>query len=125
MNYELAKKLKNAGFPITSWNDNSEAGEWSDGTYEPTLSELIEACRLSVFFDLKKVSDGWIATDNYKVGKGKTPEEAVAWLWLITNTLPGDTISCTDCRKLLVNCTCEDDAIQNLAEEKHNEQITI
>lgn len=31
---------------------------------------------------------------------------------------------CLDCRKLIVNCTCEDDAIQNLAEEKHNEQIT-
>ncbi len=26
---------------------------------------------------------------------------------------------CTDCRKLVVNCTCKDDALQTLAEEKH------
>ena len=50
MNYELAKELKDAGFP----QDYSqgvlahfvfEADDiTSDSAYEPTLSELIEAC---------------------------------------------------------------------------------
>lgn len=47
MTYELAKKLKNAGFPQpkVGCHECSEGHEQFDnGAYAPTLSELIEAC---------------------------------------------------------------------------------
>lgn len=59
----------------------------------PTLSELIEACgdRFSCVERMVKTeemaSELWLAaeyamSDGYKSGKGSTPEEAVANLWL-------------------------------------------
>lgn len=72
MDYELAKKLEAAGL---TWNDDY-----------PTLEELIEACGDTVFFDLVKCKDGWVATDHYLRGDGVTPTEAVARLWLALNT---------------------------------------
>ena len=99
MNYDLAVQLKKAGFPqdynfwhkyYTSTNQESaqELGFIPydktdfDAVRVPTLSELIEACGDTVFFDLIKCKDGWIATDHYMKGEGATPEEAVANLWL-------------------------------------------
>ena len=72
-----------------------------DDVYLPTLSELIEACgdRFE-FLNIDNVgceisSIGWIAGEKsivmigdeivYAVGKGKTPESAVAKLWLKLN----------------------------------------
>lgn len=59
----------------------------------PTLSELIEACGVRFNYLLQQ-EDKWVATD-YREGTtdeygsntriGKTPEEAVARLWLALN----------------------------------------
>lgn len=119
MNYELAKKLKDAGFP--------QVGRFGEGVqyvyepklkkyilcgslesydidpehiYVPTLSELIEACGnglqslINNFYNKEK---GWIAFTNRKdsVGErmeiwGKTPEEAVANLWFALQETKGE-----------------------------------
>jgi hypothetical protein len=104
MTYELAKQLKDAGFP-----QREEVGEgrWphytgyglgycdEHGVYYPTLSELIEACG-NGFDVLKKGGEMWICgNDKYccsehgsyieVISEGKTPEEAVARLWLALN----------------------------------------
>jgi len=100
--YELAKELKEAGFPIVRDSHDymintvggtectrcgerltkPETSPFCDLT--PTLSELIEACG-DKFFELSKLSDGWVSSDHYLNGEGKTPEEAVAKLWLALN----------------------------------------
>lgn len=112
MNYELAKELKDAGFP----QDKSEyffvvtpnAIERLHCTFvervrhitteivsDPTLEELIEACGegFDGLMSQKRVSDSlgeWVAMkDRYKSLDecffGKTPTEAVARLWLALN----------------------------------------
>ena len=104
--YELAIALKEAGFPQTEeiglgyYNDSEGYGpfcwynrgnsKFDDNNFGrlavcPTLSELIEACgdRLG---DLTRINDGWGC--NIEMGgdiEGKTPEEAVAKLWLKLN----------------------------------------
>lgn len=82
MNYELAKQLKDAGFPII---EHEEPRYWTF----PTLSELIEACdKLDGFGQLGRANKGW---NVWKLGIrrpvafGETPEEAVAKLWLELN----------------------------------------
>jgi hypothetical protein len=94
MIYELAKELKEAGFlqgGKGNWIGPPEALSWrhADRVYQPTLSELIEACRLQPqqSFDLSTGNDGgssWKAQalGGKYVGMGKAPEEAVAHLWL-------------------------------------------
>lgn len=106
MNYELAKQIKDAGFPkdYSDWEDHDEEllqkgwGMYSVG-YSPTLSELIEACGEE--FMLTNEMGYWDAWSNQRaertyparmgeVGakyecRGKTPEEAVANLWLELN----------------------------------------
>ena len=129
MDYELAKKLKDMGFPskYKNWEceecgkpyEDSEVGTscvscgWNgprrvDIVFRaPILSELIEACgdkmvalqRGEVFngpnYEVKK--GGWEAVsrwesynppeidESFPFGKGKTPEEAVAKLWIELN----------------------------------------
>jgi hypothetical protein len=93
MTYELAKTLKDAGFPQNLNPGNGEGFVYEGdhpkgpGVYCPTLSELIEACG-SDFYELKNLTFGWIAnadSDYLKRGDGSTPEEAVARLWLALN----------------------------------------
>ena len=94
MNYEQAKQLKDAGFPIPKEAENiMEMEESFDGKMiAPTLSELIEACGED-FFALKVYHEPdveWVAmlresTDDLSQTFGKTPEEAVAKLWLALN----------------------------------------
>ena len=85
MNYELAKKLKDSGFPVRLVIG---ASEWDgdkvffDGTMSndgqkigflpPTLEELVEACGDII---------------HCVVSGGKTPVEATAILWLQLKTL--------------------------------------
>lgn len=83
MTYDLAKQLKDAGFP---WKEPS----CSPGiAYIPTLSELIEACGGSL--DLMMRPGANIASklhaEEFELVKarGSTPEEAVANLWLVLN----------------------------------------
>ena len=102
MTYELAKELKDAGFPQPALDFKgeflfSEYGEPLDTqAYAPILSELIEACGTN-FGGLVRLSDGtWnAATPVVDTGmsygnpstevEGSTPEDAVARLWLALN----------------------------------------
>ena len=105
--YKLAKELKDAGFPqhgkgeywygdkIVQYQYIDDRGEnylgvWDKAKYIPTLSQLIEACGGGVGFyrfdDLE--SYAWKTNVFDSSGgqaeryTGKTPEEAVARLWL-------------------------------------------
>lgn len=112
MNYELAKELKDAGFPqrldelspmaitergCTYYDEHTHAllslvtGEISI----PTLSELIEACGKD-FHVLVHTTNGGMDSDKEFWGasttkyardfhNASTPEEAVARLWLVLN----------------------------------------
>ncbi len=83
MNYELAKQLKDAGFPQDECCVHGKSGH--DHVFEPSLSELIEACG-DEFHGLWRVMDEWFAKDARGLEiKGSTPEEAVAKLWLALN----------------------------------------
>lgn len=111
MNYELTQKLKAAGFVQKDFEESRDfvapKGIFKEYTeenhvYQPSLSELIEACGDS-FDSLGKRSDGWVAisfrVSSNQTGEftgfetlspsartvGKTPEEAVANLWLSLN----------------------------------------
>jgi hypothetical protein len=96
MDYELAKKLSDKGFP------RENILESIDGEYQfPTLEELIEACGEG-FYSLENWGEqGYVACDqsnfvNLSCGCcsedrqqqfiAKTPTEAVANLWLALNT---------------------------------------
>ena len=82
MNYELAKELKDAGFP------QDGIGQFIDVKLaSPTLSELIEACggESIIVLTIGKAyttalhgATGFICNDS-------TPEEAIARLWLALN----------------------------------------
>lgn len=109
MTYELAKQLKDAGFPqnhdyfdndictiCIKCNDDQEKP--NEIPCEPTLSELIEACPQQIdesVFTLDYYPRGWwramyasgalIYTSKQGgdlIQSGSTPEEAVAALWL-------------------------------------------
>lgn len=89
MDYETAKKLKDAGFP-----DDKIEVDWKDpnNVIHPTLSELIEACGEN-FSALEVYREDWVEWEAYQrnygtpniSGKGSTPEIAVATLWLELN----------------------------------------
>lgn len=94
MDYELAKKLKEARFDQENTGQYNST-EFSDGTYVPTLSELIRACgdkweSLSVdgirnkYISFSKKVEELESQGGY-FGRGETPEEAVANLWLKLN----------------------------------------
>lgn len=120
LSYELCKKLKEAGFPFQKVEDckptNGEriiikhpciAFEDGEFYWQPTLSELIEACGEHIVLHgpgTVEVSEwyfvpseiNWTAfkqyfrkTDNVSIhqidAKGLTPEEALANLWLELN----------------------------------------
>lgn len=83
MDYQLARSLKDAGFPQKHGLEGIlEDSQNPLPPYIPTLSELIEECGDTEFFDVIKYSDGWIASDHYMRGEGKNPSEAVANLYL-------------------------------------------
>jgi hypothetical protein len=101
MNYELAKQLKDAGFPQKGkgkWTPNyKKIGEKYiiESVYFPTLSELIEACiyfeskykTFALIYEFENKYIGWIwkALILGEKVNGKTPEEAVSKLWLELN----------------------------------------
>ena len=104
MNYELAKRLKDAGFPQTK----SQYGEYyitgSPGTFLgliprnddiltfPTLEELIEACgdNLMSIDNIDSRVSMWrsVTPFPHKAFFGTSPIEAVAGLWLAINKKP-------------------------------------
>ena len=100
MKYELAKQLKEAGFPQKSqfWWHKGKI-KWQGGTSKtfekmvatgyvaaPTLSELIEACgedlnQIDFLHDQNKMVA--YSADSIDFDRqGSTPEEAIAKLWL-------------------------------------------
>lgn len=93
MDYKLAKQLKDAGFPQNRVIKNMHKPAITDGKGDiclnPTLSELIEACRED-FSELINKKEGWEARRwgccyskrNWITEIGNTPEEAVAKLYL-------------------------------------------
>ena len=102
MNYELAKQLKDAGFPLRKPGGErvyfeiiDEGGETRIFIY-PTLSELIEACgsRFGILERDKETGAWYCVSDVDTDGKttaeasyaaATSPEEAVATLWLALN----------------------------------------
>lgn len=100
MNYELALKLKDAGFVFPICDHESFCGSLKElelfgYTHYPTLSELIEACGEG-FKELLRREDGWVALGD--TGEftglsalpntrtvGAIPDIAVANLWLALN----------------------------------------
>lgn len=94
MTYELAKELKDAGFPQHPYNAMCFCGAKTvDDPHHPTLSELIEACGEGFSRLLNHKKYGWVAYPTIEwtgehathVSYEKTPEEAVARLWLALN----------------------------------------
>jgi hypothetical protein len=94
MNYELAKELKDAGFPQVG-ESKQYLPAFTSEVYIPTLSELVEACG-DQGFQLEKGRSGWGGSEgNWNASKavdgklvissGSTTEEAVARLWLALN----------------------------------------
>lgn len=99
MNYEIAKKLKEAGFPLVAasvedGNDSKRKNQifyygkddyGRDGSWlYPTLEELIEACGKTGFTLRDAGKDVWEANggDSIEYFKGSTPDIAVANLYL-------------------------------------------
>jgi hypothetical protein len=94
MNYELAKELKDAGFPQEGHKvifPDKEIYTFNEPIHVPTLSELIEACGDCGLALIQTDQEAWEAKSGYDVddytekGEGSTPEEAVARLWLAIN----------------------------------------
>lgn len=98
ISYELAKKLKTAGFP-QKVGEGVVVGVFNVGTaYFPTLSELLCSVRDHPMNrkDIGLYCNGsewvaWARKTNLDEGdgdrdcRGQTPEEAVANLWLVLN----------------------------------------
>lgn len=110
MNYELAKQLKDAGFPTKRFNrydpifPNQEADDMnhmSVSVFKIPLSELIEACGgdfygVFTLYEKNRITKKWAAvhrTESSAMGGeaketnafGSTPDEALAKLWLEIN----------------------------------------
>lgn len=101
MNYELAKELKDAGFPQGTKvisnakkceNPNCLKGHdaFCHSAYPPTLEELIEACGYKFYSLVYAMDNDWRCFserdgDYVNTADGKTPTEAVARLWLALN----------------------------------------
>ncbi len=90
MTYDLAKKLKDAGFPQKE-HRNSFCGNDACATgnrmcdYDPTLLELIVGLGSGRIDIIRPVLGLWeIGAEGWKVS-GKTPEEALAELWITVN----------------------------------------
>lgn len=108
MNYQLAKELKDAGFPQTGAetmnheldvfleSDGSLCRAWNrleKGARVPHLEELIEACgnviSLMVGKDKTVALNETNPMESTSRGEGATPTEAVARLWLSLHTKQG------------------------------------
>jgi hypothetical protein len=94
MTYELAKELKEAGFPYkhggavvhTAACERRETF-MCDAIYAPSIEEPIDACGEQFRImgkSLEWYANGFKHPDNYTAG-GSTSAEAVARLWLTLN----------------------------------------
>lgn len=90
MNYELLKELKDAGFSQGVKKGEVEYKPEHGLLHKPTLSELIEACGMTLLGLTRGIEDDkhiWIASSGIGLNDvtGSTPEEAVARLYLALN----------------------------------------
>lgn len=109
MDYELAKELKDAGFPQTPASSLKSDGpiQTINGCYIPTLEELMQACGgefcfVCPVFDERNGTTAWHALSQDMMAKGPRPVptdpdswkgtpsgataiEALARLWLLLN----------------------------------------
>lgn len=92
MKYELAKELKDAGFPGSeSWGFKETPDGSQRAYFSPTLSELIEACGGGLYMLRRNIDGTWLCTGADQAVtpaislEGRTPEDAVARLWLALN----------------------------------------
>lgn len=81
--YELAKELKDAGFPQADLGGFNH----TDDLNYPTLSELIEACGEEFYSIVRMGTAGFkafsaVEDNEISTATAPTPEEAVARLWL-------------------------------------------
>ncbi len=102
MNYELAKKLRDKGFPYKKslfggFNGDSYITDKPSVINVPTLSELIEACGETFSSLTRSPRNTWYVAYVEKGGlvelardiEESTPEEAVAALYLELNKKNG------------------------------------
>jgi hypothetical protein len=96
MDYQLAKRLKDAGFPQKEGNGFSGIiahveGVADDTVYYPALEELIEACGINLSIHAKVqisgtnefINEAFAMVDGKPFPtSGSTTTEAVARLWL-------------------------------------------
>ena len=105
MNYELAKQLKDAGFPqggqwekwlcncaISKTRQYSKVHDWNtehcppkEAIYVPTLEELIEACGVGTQLHYHSARSTAMSSQVIGMFHERTPTEAVARLWLALN----------------------------------------
>jgi len=95
MNYDLAKKLRDVGFPQKEeiCGYHLKEGGHCDCGYLPTLEELIEACSPNfgaLMHEIVQVTPVYVATPFGAVStfprcEGDTPSEAMANLYLALN----------------------------------------
>jgi hypothetical protein len=97
MDYELAKQLKDAGFPQKEFSFAYPfSGKWPGDIapvkypYNAPLEELIQACEDKIVGLQQAPDKTWVAFG--KMGEvngqqGSTPTEAVARLWLALHTI--------------------------------------
>ena len=108
ISFELAKELKEAGWPQNIHGDGvlqeHETPRWETAA-APSLSELIDECApddevYDLYLSGSKTRSEWEAfhADYTAIPKsgtqveGTTPEEAVARLWLALQTRPGEEV---------------------------------
>lgn len=103
MPYELAKQLKDKGFPqdgegwmlplLPLYDDGINRPVQPDKVYAPTLEELIQACGNGTVIETHHYLDGATAMKKTSNGRetdwvgGETPTIAVAKLWLSLHNL--------------------------------------
>jgi len=94
--YDLALRLKKAGFPLKSRPDEYTDIKQGVKYFPPTLEELIDACPYNLeygsnyYFVLRKINGsscaGYMMNEDWKICKyGSTPLIAVTHLWLALN----------------------------------------
>ncbi len=91
MDYELAKALKDAGFPQIGRGTRVPPPDMivahrDDFAYVPTLEQLIEACGEEFLSLTQRDNADWSSESvEYRTLNAATPIEAVARLWLALN----------------------------------------
>jgi len=103
LSYEICKQLKEAGFPQNKYKfhpftcdkcgklhtsdwEVSDCDCWlGNRSYNPTLSELIEACGDNIWYLLGKINEMYVIIKDGQSFQGISREEAVAKLYLAIN----------------------------------------